>query len=621
MEKNVDYQINYGAVPVGATAAVRPDPNAPLYASVDGFVASLSSSECVFMAKRDGEPHVMTFQVLQAMDQCREFRTLDEHIARILTTIPNLGNQREGMQRVLESLIKRGLMIAEKDFITELANVAPRMQAPLRAIFIRACDRPAQLERLLISLTDYERRFRAGRHYVLLDDSVDEKNINRQRDLLREFARSTGCKVSHVGAGERRKLAERLQKALPQSRAILPHLFERGAEQRFGGGRGWNLALLLSAGARMALFDEDQRLPLRRFDNARDGLDPDPNGKSFARFYRNFDGAQGAGEEVIEDPFALHLEACGQSLGALSANDAFRLDRQALRGLNLSRLNLLSPEAHVISTLQGTYGASRTESGAWMYQLDAESRADFWRDRDSYLRNVESRNLWYGVPQARVSSAVFFSPFVFDNSLMLPCTNPLGRGEDGLFSVGTSFCHPDSVVMELPVSIGHVQESERTRSDKTMQAHTPRFNHFLCDFIQRQVPSHRAGDPGQRMHLLAEVLRDLASATERERVAHLREYLSFARADLIERLQQQLEGAKDAPVYWEADMRAIVQANGKALTTKSAPRLADWDDASSERDCADALSSELRQLADAYAVWPAMWQHAHDQGDKLLAGL
>ena len=74
-------------------------------------------------------------------------------------------------------------------------------------------------------------------------------------------------------------------------------------------------------------------------------------------------------------------------------------------------------------------------------------------------------------------------------------------------------------------------------------------------------------------------------------------------------------------MYWEADMRAIVQANGKALTTKSAPRLADWDDASSEHDCADALSGELRQLADAYAVWPALWQHAHEQGDKLLAGL
>lgn len=617
----MDYQINYGAVPLSATTPVRPDPDAPLYASADGFVASLSSSECVFLAKRDGEPHVMTFQVLQAMDQCREFRTLDEHAARILTTIPNLGNQRDDMQRVLENLIKRGLLVTEKNFIAELTQITPRVQAPLRAVFIRACDRPTQLEHLLTSLTDYERRFRAGRHYVLLDDSVDEKNINRQRDQLREFARSTGCKVSHIGSGERHKLIERLQKPVPQSHATLRRLFERDTEQRFGGGRGWNLALLLSAGARMALFDEDQRLPLRRFDGARSGLNPDPNGKSFARFYRNFDSAQGAGEEVVEDPFALHLEACGQSLGALSASDAFRLDPQTLRGLNLSRLNLLSPEAHVISTLQGTYGSSRTESGIWMYQLDEESRADFWRDRDSYLRNVEARNLWYGVSQARVASAVFFSPFVFDNSLMLPCTNPVGRGEDGLFSVGVSFCHPDSVVMELPVAIGHVQESERRRSDKSLLAHTPRFNHFLCDFIQRQVPSHRAGDPGQRMQLLSEVLRDLASATERERISHLREYLSFARADLIEHLQQQLEGAKDAPVYWEADMRAIIQANGKALTMKAPPRLGDWDANSSEHDCAEALSNELRQLADAYAVWPALWQHAQEQGDKLLAGL
>ena len=58
-----------------------------------------------------------------------------------------------------------------------------------------------------------------------------------------------------------------LAEAKPQAKAVTARLLERDAHphaQRFGGGRGWNMALLLSAGARMALLDDDLTLPLRR---------------------------------------------------------------------------------------------------------------------------------------------------------------------------------------------------------------------------------------------------------------------------------------------------------------------------------------------------------------------
>ena len=59
----------------------------------------------------------------------------------------------------------------------------------------------------------------------------------------------------------------------------MPQLLLREAHPhaaRFGGGRGKNLALLLGAGARLALLDDDMRLPLKRPDFARAGLDPNP---------------------------------------------------------------------------------------------------------------------------------------------------------------------------------------------------------------------------------------------------------------------------------------------------------------------------------------------------------
>src|SRR5689334_988512 len=129
MSTSFQYQTTYGA-PAPLVAPVRVDPAAPIYASEDGAVATLSNKECIFQVRRTGEAHVMTFQVLQALDQCREFRTLDEHAARIMTSVPGLTQQREGVLRVLQSLAQRGLLVSDAAFLQDLAAAAPRQRAP-----------------------------------------------------------------------------------------------------------------------------------------------------------------------------------------------------------------------------------------------------------------------------------------------------------------------------------------------------------------------------------------------------------------------------------------------------------------------------------------------------------
>jgi hypothetical protein len=171
----------------------------------------------------------------------------------------------------------------------------------------------------------------------------------------------------------------------------------------------------------------------------------------------------------------------------------------------------------------------------------------------------------------------------------------------------------------MPEAIGHVQESARKRSDKTLAAHVPHVNYFLRDFVQRQFGLFQAEDPGARMNLLACVLRDLAGASASARNAHLREYLSFVRADIIDRTQHQIEAAVDAPVYWQADAREIVQANARALLANAPPRLSDWPQDIDADGCARALAEECTSMADACEHWPALWRHAAEQGDKLLA--
>ena len=219
------------------------------------------------------------------------------------------------------------------------------------------------------------------------------------------------------------------------------------------------------------------------------------------------------------------------------------------------------------------------------------SRADFWRDRESYLRNVEAGSIWYGHRQARVATAGTFTPFAIDNAQLLPCTNPLGRGEDALFAQCRAL---------LPSGFAR-RSSCRSRSAMRRKARAavptrrsaappPRFNYFVSDFVQRQLSEFLAEDPAQRLGLLAANLRDIAGASEARRVRMLREYLAYVRADAIERLQQQYESAQNAPIYWQADVRSIIEANGRALTAKAPPRLGDWPDDLDERRLRGAVA-------------------------------
>ena len=619
----MNYTVQQGSASPTRSVTSRWDPRAPTFASQNGRVAQLSSNECLFLIKNDAAPHVMTMQVLQAMDQCREFRTLDDHAVRIEANVQGLSGKGEDIRRVLENLVQRKLLVRDEDFLGRLRSASRREVAPLRAVYIRACDRPERFASLLSSLTDYEQRHRARRRYVLIDDSISPANSEAQRDLLRGFANANGCAVAYVGARETAKIAERLAKAGPKARDAIRHLLLREAHpqgRRFGGGRSRNLALLLSAGARLVLLDDDLRLPLRRPEFARSGFDPNPDTPASARFYADMQHALHGGSAIDEDPFDLHLDICGQPLGACVTGE-YDLKRDALRGMNLERLELLAADARILTTHQGSCGSSRSESTLWLYHaIDRIGREELWHDRESYARNNAAHFVFYAVNRARVLEVPGFTPFAFDNSQLLPCTNPVGRAEDSLGAALTRYCRPSAVAMELPFAIGHVQETLRARFPITREANAPRVNDFLREFVKRQTGTSAAERPGQRLQLLAYVMRDLAHASVRDRIAYLNEYLSHAYADVIGRMQSQLEAATDAPVYWQADVRAIVQANAKRLlASDAAPRLAEWPQDIDSAGCASALSAELNTMADACEHWPAIWHHAAEQGETLCA--
>lgn len=618
---SVDYNIDFGRITIGPPPVPKPDPAAPLFAAVDGRVASLSNSECIFQARDGGELHVMTHQVLQALDQCREFRPLDEHVARVAGVIPGLTGQGDAVRRVLTGLIERGLLRSDGEFIAAMRQSQARAPTPFRAHVIRACDRPAQLRSLLDGFRQQAAEVAdAGGALIVIDDSRQAEAAREQRRLVAEHAQTAGVDARYVGRDETDAIAARLAKGRPEARAAVEALL-LPREGAFGGGRGYNLALLLTAGGRLALFDDDYRLPIRRAHDARGGLELNPQQAYAVHFHADVDAALVAGETLAEDGLGLHRALAGRRLGDLFAAHGDLLPvREHLRGQTLSRLAHLRGDARILATYVGTRGASGAGEAVWLYDIDPASRATFWLDRESYLRNCNGDSIEYAPSRAQLRPFGLFTPFAVDNGELLPCTAPTGRGEDGLFGVVGHYLYPDSLTLHLPMTIGHVQEGRRSRYERAMRPLTPGFNRFLREWVRNQAQPARSADAGERLAFLAAQLEDLAGASEKERVSMLEEYLRYVRADLIERLQQQLLSAPEAPVYWAADVRRIVEVNGKALLAGAPPRLDEWPDGIDHAACAERLRASCLELANAYRHWPALWRTAAELGERLWPG-
>ena len=63
------------------------------------------------------------------------------------------------------------------------------------------------------------------------------------------------------------------------------------------------------------MFDDDQCLPLRRHERARDGLDLNPTQLPFARFYRNMEEALAAYQTGAEDLQQAFHQYLAQDIG------------------------------------------------------------------------------------------------------------------------------------------------------------------------------------------------------------------------------------------------------------------------------------------------------------------
>ncbi len=267
--------------------------------------------------------------------------------------------------------------------------------------------------------------------------------------------------VRHVTREHRRAFAERLANAgvSPDAAQYCLLGFDHGW---FTAGANRNAALLMAAGQRMLMVDDDTRGELRG--NRASGLClGGPGDPTDIRFFENRDEALSAGTRIDAD---------------VAAEDAQYLGMQLSDG---SRVRLVS---------HGVAGDSGFYSPAHLLWLTSPSTGRRLRSSDATLATaMRSREVFRMVEQRTVTrgTVCMATAIGLDNRDLLPPFLPVGRNEDGFFGNLLHRTMPDAVTMHLPIAVAHVPSEIRPYSRFAGDPQTLRLSELIILLMSIQT--------------------------------------------------------------------------------------------------------------------------------------
>lgn len=574
-----------------------------LYALEPGYLQPLGADECVYIAVDDGKAHVMTAEVGEQLPAMRNFATLAEHATGLVTRIPRFGGRLDVARAFVGQLAQIGLLRSAHRQL-ELLNQGTRQPPPpLTALVIRACDRPEQLARLLASLRPHADAL-DGAPVVVLDDSRLAIAERANAEAI-DAASAAGLRISHLSRHRQDQFVDALIAALPDDERSIRWLLTREpGERQFTGGRLWNMAMLLCAGGRMLQFDEDFYLEPRRLSQA-----PQIRlGHHMALDHLLLAGPDQALEIGTADPIN-PLAVMVERLAAPLKRSFGGLGADHLQGLAIAELAQLAHGERAASLTFGCYGSALTDSWLWTYVLDQQQQSRLWHGPERYRQSLLALGVYSGSNSVRLLAQPVFTPHGLDLSHLVPPAAPRGRGEDFLFGSLWSLIDPHAAHVLWPSYLGHRHEPGRDAREAPFRPLRPALLRFVADHLDVVRPHFHAASPATRLNFAAAQLTELAEASDSQLSRLLAEYLSYTRAHLIAQLQHQLAQPSEAPDYWRADIAALIEENGRALTAGVDDRLGGIDEFPVEARLRQVRSG-LAALARSWESWPRIFDTA-----------
>jgi hypothetical protein len=558
----------------------------------------ISDQEAFLLLSRQQQTIRLPLSAARILGACDRFGTIEEltrHVAERLRVPPeHTGN----IAHEIRNLANQELLLSEEDLHRHLLESAPGNEPSehLETLFIRTCNRPDTLSRLLDSLEALGEHSGLTR-CVVLDDGTGEAS-EQTATVVADYRERLPLELHHVARHRRRQMVAAIAKASGADPDHLHWFIEGDSDDPAPGyGASLNLALLLGAGDTFAIMDDDASLEAYRLHTGNTHrFSPVPSVRlEFPEPERDL-GEQF--ESLTTNPLAEHARYLGRSgagFARLGENDRAalyeRVDPQTL-------FDLHGPTRVRISS-NGTLGDPGTSGIHWLFAEPAENLTQLCSSKQQYLDLVGQRRVARSPDSVQVSSAISLMTTTLtgiDNRELLLPTQARGGNEDLMFGTLTAWLHPGSLHARLPHMLLHMRpEPRRWDMQEIYQPRSTNRGRFLSSQISRLVPDLPSGNIDHRISLLAAWFNSLASSSTEELRWRLQQDLLDLRGDTIEQVSARL--AELSPPNWLAeDFRRSLQAHAR--------------DHDADRTNLDKLALELPRFARQYATGLDCWVRA-----------
>jgi hypothetical protein len=505
----------------------------------------------------------------QLLGACDALTGLGDHQHRAMERFGLAPQQTGALQAALQDLVQRDLLQPEDRVFESLRVGAAEAFEPIEVLFIRTCDRADELERLMAELVAVAPEAELDR-IVVLDDSRADDAVARNAGIVECARRQHDLPVTVIDRRRRTRIVDCVARAAGVDAASLNWTIEGDEDELPSYGAGLNLALLLGAGRRIALIDDDAGLAAYARETRQPSLSLQPNFEPETRLIDpgEADAESGPGDtaafrRVEVNPLVAHAEI----LGCTTASLVERFGRQQgrlLERLTPGLLHDFGRAPRVRLTTNGTLGDSGAGGPAWIYAADAEILQACSRDPETYRRCVLGRR------SARYSDRIEIAPGgglmtttltgIDARELLLP-TLARGRGEDLVFGALVDFLYPTSPGALLPFMLRHRQVAQSPWSSDELArgrgADRARWLVDRIDHVSATVPSRSAE---HRALALGSWFDDLAACDSNDIIESLRSYLLDTRARHA-RGMMETRDALNPPEWIGKDFDALIAAD------------------------------------------------------------
>ncbi|ADJ27859.1 hypothetical protein [Nitrosococcus watsonii] len=580
-------------------------------------VFSLPQRRLLLKSRHTDSRLVVSSEVFQVLQFCRQFRTLEEHMAVVKRMNPALAERQSEISQIFNKFIEQGFMISAKTLVTKLQHKERNFsQSPLFGILARTCDRPKSLARLIKSFAENEHHHGQRYRYFVVDDSRSLENITKNQALIEQAKKKEGLEIYYHGWSEQQKLIAALLGAFPEHEESIQWLLGKNTENgRFSGGRLWNYMMLLTAGKRFLAIDDDMVCQPRLAPDHQNRLEVSERPRE-VRFFLDRDDLLTNTTVSPIDPIEQHADVLGRSMGAAAHHfSAVKLEEQSFKDFRREQMDALRADSKILLTQSGILGDPGTVSTDWIYELEGEARSQLVESLESYQVLRASRYLWLGTSSFHFlpDTSLLSTLSGVDNQQMLPCTSPYFRNEDHLFGGLVKALYPTSLALEFPWSLLHFPESERVWNQAVLdKPENVGALGFLTDITSNAMKNCYANHAWQRLTFLAETYLGLANGDVAVLEAGIEENLLHARVGKVNRLQAQLDAYQGQPSYWAEDIKRLLQAGSNALVSRENRLIPDAAPDSGRTDQVVLVRTLLRQLGGALKVWPLLWRFCQE---------